>query len=202
MLAAQRGQFDPFGPEFRLQLGAQPARLVEVALQFRQLLLSLPLVARPRPDQVGDPAPGDPVPVTHQHRTGNGCRRSGCDQAAEHQRIREQPGADGTQERSTRYGRGLQNPVQGWGMAVASTWHGANLPCLRPEGMTAPGFVPQRLPPFSRTPLVNQTFGSFGQSFATSPCFACPAAKHSGQLHVTSASGRVIHGLMSIHRLR
>ncbi len=138
VLVAQPGQFGALGAQPLLQLRAQLAGLLEVGLQFGDPFLEAPLVARTRAREVGDALARLGVPAAQHDRADDRRRRGGRGQTAEHHRLREHPGPQGADEGDACDRRGGQQPVQGRGMAMTSTWHGQKLTARRRIVVTHP----------------------------------------------------------------
>ncbi len=131
VLVAQPGQLRALGTQPLLQLGAQLARLLQVGLQFGDALLEAPLVAGTRAREVGDLLARRGVPAAHHDGADDCRRRGGSGQRAQHRGLGEHPGTQRADDGDTGDHRRRQHPVQRWGMAVASTWHGQKLTARR-----------------------------------------------------------------------
>lgn len=139
VLAAQARDLGALGPDLLLQLGAQFPGLLEVRLQFGDALLVAPLGPGPRTGQLGDPLARHPVPAPHEDGTDHGGEGGGGHEQPQHQRIGEDPGQCGAGQGERGEDRRRQQPVQRWGMAMTSTWHGQKLTARRRTHGAPPG---------------------------------------------------------------
>ncbi|BFO14105.1 hypothetical protein SHKM778_04930 [Streptomyces sp. KM77-8] len=98
MLVAQPREFRALGAQPLLQLRPQPARLLEVGLEFGDPFLEAPFVARPRAREIGDMLARLGIPLPHDD--GAHCRRDrgGRGQDTKRDRLCEHPGPQGADD--------------------------------------------------------------------------------------------------------